>query len=216
MANGNRQHSRRLDRDSLEKVAEMFRVFPPLAAGAVLVAWMLTTRRKSAAGTAVIAAVSVALLVAAAPGARASWMPGLLLPEQHPGFAQWREAIPLTAEVLWPDFPQGTWFLLERRNYLSDSLLAGIVFSEGLAGEARRRARALSGFTSPDEWFTRQCNPQGSCRSARPAEACRAEDLDFIVLETDPGEPAETVEWPGPGHRVYLYDCATFLESASR
>ncbi len=200
----------------IELTTEMFRVFPPLAAAAILAGWMLTTRCKSAMGSAAIAAVSIALLIAAAPGARASWTRGLLSAEEHAGFASWRKQIPPDAEVLWPDFPQGAWFLLERRNYLSDSQLAGIVFSEALAREARRRADALSGFTNPDEWFTRRCNPQGSCRSARPTDACRAADLDFVVLETGPGKSVARIEWPGPGFSLYLYDCAYLRGPAFR
>lgn len=200
----------------VELTAEMLKMFPPIAACAVLAAWYFTVGRNRGIGGAWVALVSLALLTGAAPGAKASWTTELLSAGDKSRFVAWRETIPADAEVLWPDIPQGTWFLLERRNFLSRSQLAGIVFSEELANEARRRSIELSEFADPDEWFGKECRAGAGCRSAGPNEACAAADLDFLVLETEAAGFAEEVEWPGPGHRVYLYDCAEFAVSPAR
>ena len=44
-------------------------------------------------------------------------------------FAPWRAAISARAEVLWPDSPLASWYLLERANYWSVQQVAGGLFS---------------------------------------------------------------------------------------
>ncbi len=195
----------------IELSVEIMKSFPPIAAAIVLAAWYLTTgATRSFVGVALVAGLSAALLIGGAAGTRLSWAQGVIFDEDAAKFAVWKAMIPTDAEVLWPDFPQGAWFLLERRSFLSASQLAGIVFSQDLAGEARRRAVELAGFADPDDWFGKACASGSECRNPDPSEACAAADLDFLVLETDRDGYVGSVEWPGPGSRVYLYRCAEF------
>jgi hypothetical protein len=200
----------------VELVTEIMKSFPPVAAFAVLLAWRLVMKGKTVAGPAIVAVVAAVVLITGAQGTYTAWTQNLFSSEDHSGFARWRERIPAEAEVLWPDEPQGSWFLLQRRNYLSQTQLAGIVFSGELAREARRRAVALGGFADPDSWFGKQCSSEAECLTGSPDQACAATGLDFVVLETEAGNPSARNEWPGPGQWAYLYDCAEFAAPGAR
>jgi hypothetical protein len=125
-------------------------------------------------------------------------------------FADWRELIPTDAEVLWYDNLRETWFLLERRAYLTRSQSGGIVFSEGLADEVVRRALVLEPYIDPNFWIitspTAQNTPNPLSQGVMQ-DICRDPELSFIVSEDDIGSAIATKAWPAEDQYIYLYDC---------
>jgi hypothetical protein len=58
--------------------------------------------------------------------------------------APWRQQIPPSAEVLWPDAAFGTWYLLERSSYWSTTQMGGVAFSRATAMELVQREWRLT------------------------------------------------------------------------
>ena len=159
----------------------------------------------------------IALLYIAGPAALNQWLARPYSGEAHAAFADWRAAIPPGSEVLWYDNLPETWFLLERRAYLTRSQSGGIVFSEALADEIVRRALVLEPYIDRNFWFI-----QGSDAELKPYALttdtvrmiCRDPELGFVVSEDNIGRAAANREWPNPGMQLYLYDCNDFRPGA--
>ena len=186
----------------------------PSAAAMLAVTALLVLRlgRRWSCVPAVVAVTGLTILAAAVPGAWAAWSTNRFSQAEASGYSSWRAHIGESQEVLWPEGLAWTWFSVGRRSYLSISQLAGVVFSEEMTEEARRRAEALSDVYSPAYWF-------GDMSSRRPDDSpiqledlravCRAPGVDFYVSPTDLGIAVATAEWPTRGKHVYLYDCAS-------
>ena len=176
----------------------------------VTAAWWLTIRSWTSIGGAVIGVAATVLAIGALPSAARSWLAESYAADQHAAFSDWRGRIPPSAEVLWPDGLQETWFLLDRRSYLTVSQLGGIVFSADLAHEARRRAQVLAPLISPGHWFI---DPASSTARFTPLsgdvldQICAKGGPDFVVDKADLGTQVATVEWPGRARFRHLYDC---------
>lgn len=184
---------------------------PAVAALAVLAGWRLVSGRMNRAGTLVVATIGVALALGAAPQAWAQWSAERFGAQQRQEFDAWRDRIQPDQEVLWPDGLQPTWFVLERRSYLSLSQLGGIVFSEDLSSEARRRAKALEEIFPPESWFYGSTDAANVLDSADPGQltaACRAPGVAYFVSSIRLDAKALPAEWPTKGMFVYLHDCS--------
>jgi hypothetical protein len=183
---------------------------PAVAVPAVVAAWWLASRRINRAGAMVVAVLGAALALGAAPQAWAQWSAERFGDAQRREFAGWRDRIGPDQEVLWPDGLQASWFILERRSYLSLSQLGGIVFSETLAAEARIRADALSKVFPAEKWFHGRGDPASVLDGDDPTllkAVCGAPGFAFFVsgIRLDPD--ALRAEWPTKGMHVYLHDC---------
>lgn len=182
-----------------------------VGACAVTAAWWVTVRAHSTAGSAVLGIAATALAFAALPGAIKTWVAKSYSATERAAFSDWRTQIPSDAEVLWPDGLQETWFLLDRRSYLTMSQLAGIVFSSDLATESRRRAGLLAPLVPAGNWFadpaTAGTRP-AALNSKILAEICVTGGPDFVVDDEDLGIQVAVVEWPTRAKFRYLYDCA--------
>ena len=184
---------------------------PTVAAVAVLAGWWLVSGQLNRAGSVVVATIGVALALGAAPQAWAQWSAERFGDQQRQKFADWRDRIEPDQEVLWPDGLQPTWFILERRSYLSLSQLGGIVFSEELSVEARRRAAALEEVFPPESWFRGRTDAANVLDSGGPehlAAACGAPGVAFFVSSIRLDADALPAEWPTKGMFVYLHDCS--------
>jgi hypothetical protein len=183
---------------------------PVAAALAVIGAWTVTIDRFRRLACISVAAAGAALGTAAAPGAVAAWTTESFGAPERAAFAGFRSIVPTHAEVFWWDGLPETWFLMERRSYLSLSQLGGIVFSEPLAGEARRRGSILAPIVQPGYWFAEQgvARPQRLTRDIL-SRICVPGGPDFIVSGADLGQALARVEWPTGAKSRYLYACAS-------
>ena len=176
-------------------------------------AWFLTQHLRRPALSVAVLVVGIVLLVIAWPLARQGWTVREYSGANAERFSDWRATIPRDAEVFWFDGLRETWFVLQRRSYLSISQGAGVVFSGRLAQELRRRAISASAFIAPGVWFgepgTENANPYPLTR-ARLAQTCNDPTLGFVVSHDDIQAGAPSKEWPWPGSRVYLYDCKLY------
>jgi hypothetical protein len=174
-----------------------------LTAGVLAVGWYGAIRRMDRIAAAALLAAGVVLCTMFAPLAWNAWTRTRAFPERlHATFAPWREAIPPTAEVLWPDFPTGTWFLLERKSYWSVKQMAGAVFSRDRTMELVRREQVLHQAPSTLE-------PQQEL-----IDTCtRNPGLGFVVTARDLGptrfDPAILDPERPEGH-LRLYECAQY------
>ncbi len=167
---------------------------------------------------ALVAGAAIALLVLNGSGAILQWTARSFGTEEHAAFADWRAAIPEDSEVLWYNNLRETWFLLERRSYLTRSQSGGIVFSEELADEIVRRALVLEPYINKDFWFISPAVTDiepNKLTSGILQSICRDPELGFVVSEEDIGLAMSSREWPAPGERLYLYDCSNFRSGAT-
>jgi hypothetical protein len=184
---------------------------PAVAVLAVVAAWWLASRRINRAGAMVVAVLGAALALGAAPQAWALWSSERFGDDHRREFAGWRDRIGPDQEVLWPDGLQATWFILERRSYLSLSQLGGIVFSEALSSEARRRADALRQVFPTESWFygrSDTANVLDGDDLAHLSAVCGAPGVAFFVSGIRLDSGALRAEWPTKGMHVYLHDCS--------
>jgi hypothetical protein len=183
---------------------------PAASALAVIVAWGVTIGQYRRSGCFLVAVAGAVLGLAATPGAVAVWAAESFGAREHAAFAGLRSVVPTRAEVLWWDGLPETWFLMERRSYLSVSQLGGIVFSEPLASEAHRRASTLAPMVQPGYWFAEPgvAQPPRLTRDVL-ARVCVTGGPDFVVSEADLGKAVARIEWPTRAKSRYLYDCAT-------
>jgi hypothetical protein len=180
----------------------------------VLACWALTmhvgSRSNSIAtplGIAIAAAVVLALL---APRAVRDWTTTQYSGATHAAFAQWRASIPEDSEVLWPGDATATWFLLERRSYLSIDQLAGLLYSPRMTSELVRRSSALRSLASPAWWTMADGGDDAQPRDLTPAilaDVCAAPGLDFVVSDQNIGVAVSRVRQPVHEIDLFLYDC---------
>ena len=167
---------------------------------------------------AVLAITGVVLVGTGVPTAFAQWTSKAYTGQPHTEFADWRQRIPVESEVLWYDNLRETWFLLERRAYLTRSQSGGVVFSEALADEVVRRALVLEPYIDPNFWII-----TGPSMKAEPnplsaeimRSICRDHELGYVVSEDDIGSAVASKQWPEAGEYIYLYDCRDYRGESS-
>ena len=142
---------------------------------------------------------------------------------KSPEFADWRQRIPLTANVYVDDggdSPVFVWFNLGRPNYLSVDQSAGVVFSRATALEIKRRAENLRPLMAAD-WRLLARNrrhvatkPGKKPESVKPLTReiliaiCKDPELGFVIARQNVGfEPARHTQ-AGKYLNWNLYDCA--------
>jgi len=184
----------------------------------VTVAGVVTLYFWTPARGAVIAAIALVLVVTAAPTAARAWSAQTYTGEVHAMFDDWRGLIPRDAEVLWWERLRETWFLLERRAYLTRSQSGGVVFAEELADEIARRALVLEPLIVPDFWLGVQARTDekpNELTLERLRAICRDPELGFVIWDADLGLGAPSKTWPTDGQTWYLYDCRAVREFAN-
>ena len=165
---------------------------------------------------ALVLALAVTLLGLAAPTAFASWIAQTYTGSDRNAFSEWRREIPVDAQVFWWERLRETWFLLDRRAYLTRSQSGGVVFSSQLADEVARRALVLEPLSIPEFWLGMNARED---REANPLTAeilatiCRDPDLGFVVDDEELDLAISVVHWPRPDDTLYLYDCGTVRKS---
>lgn len=140
-------------------------------------------------------------------------------------FTPWRAAIPMHAEVLWPDTALSAWYLLERPSYWSAQQVAGGLFSRQQAIIMERRtdqvrtAMRNSGLLSPNgsreeiELAERTMLPTNVAHMDSNAlrAICADPALQYVVsrapLARTPFPPVTDMPSKTNG-RLYLYRCA--------
>jgi hypothetical protein len=137
-------------------------------------------------------------------------------------YKSWREAIPESSSVLVlsapPVYAVFSWFTLERASYTSSSQSAGVVFSEKIAAEIRRRSevlkpvipadwRVLSQFQHPDAQKPTDALTPPSLTAKSLEEICKDSQLGFVIAKDNVGfspirhvDSGEYMDWN-------LYDC---------
>jgi hypothetical protein len=142
-------------------------------------------------------------------------------------FADWRNAIPPTANVLIVPTRKSasfSWFTLGRPNYLSVDQSSGVVFSRATALEIRRRSQVLLPIMKPDwqilsqiaqeahgkklEDLTRALTSQGLI------DICQDPLLSFVIAKENVGfEPLRHTH-AGSFNNWNLYDCRRVRSAA--
>ena len=137
-------------------------------------------------------------------------------------YISWREAIPESSSVLVldpsPVSAAFSWFTLERASYTSMSQSAGVVFSENIAAEIRRRSeilrpvipadwRILSQFQHPDAKKPTDALTPPSLTAKSLEEICKDVQLGFVIAKDNVG--FSPIRHVGSGEYVdwNLYDC---------
>jgi hypothetical protein len=137
-------------------------------------------------------------------------------------YKSWRDAIPQSSSVLVlsapPVFALFPWFTLERTSYTSSSQSAGVVFSEKIAAEIRRRSEVLKPVIPPN-WRalsqSRLLPPENPNYALTPPsltaksleEICQDGELGFVIAKDDVGfSPIKHTDG-GDYMNWNLYDC---------
>jgi hypothetical protein len=189
----------------------------PAAGLALLTAWLVLGSSSVGRRAATVGWCGALLLAGLALGGT-DWKSRHFGPEQRGVFAEWREQIPVGAEVFWWNGLRETWFLLDRRSYLSLSQSGGVVFSQPLTAELRRRAAVAQRYVDPGHWFNA---PRTAEVGAAPldvglaTELCADPALGFIVSPDKLTDSEPSVAWPTPDRMLYLHDCARWRSAAS-
>jgi hypothetical protein len=142
-------------------------------------------------------------------------------------FADWRNAIPPTSNVLM--VPTGksasfAWFTLERPNYLSVDQSAGVVFSRATALEIRRRSQVLLPIMKPDWQILSQISQEAHGKkledmtrpltSQRLVDICQDPLLGFIIAKENVGFDSIRHTHVGGFNNWNLYDCQRVRSAA--
>lgn len=142
-------------------------------------------------------------------------------------FADWREAIPPSSNVLL--IPSGKsasfmWFTLERPSYLSVAQSAGVVFSRATALEVRRRSevlmplgdpdwKILSSITAEKSQRLKVASAAASAATSQPltpdilVQVCADPMLNFVIAHENVGFDPLRHAGPGRFEGWNLYDC---------
>lgn len=196
----------------VQRVADAFGM-PGITVLTATSGWYATIVRRNLLATMLLVAAATALSLAGGAETARRWTKTSFGQEQRVGLEQWRAIIPVDAEVLWPDSPQSTWFLLDRQSYLTISQGAGLIFSKNATAELMRRAQVLTPLVSPGRWFLDPESVDDEVEKLTPhilRQICIDPALGFVVSE-DLAEPvAGSAAWPRPADRIYLYDCREF------
>jgi hypothetical protein len=145
------------------------------------------------------------------------------------GFAEegsWAKDIPLGSEILWAGWPEASWFLLNRKNYVSRLQASGIVFSHETAVLLDSRMKSvglLKDLENPIAFYRGKTFSEiEKAYYAEVTKCCNtSSDLDFIVLPHQISEyNPRKIEFPTPielyrgyftldfgNHPWYIYDC---------
>jgi hypothetical protein len=143
-------------------------------------------------------------------------------------FADWRDVIPATSNVLLVPTRNSAafiWFSLQRPSYLSVNQAAGVVFSPVTSQEIRRRSQVLLPIMDPD-WKLLSQNSlvdRGKKLEAqtrpltaeRLAAICADPQLGFVIAKELLGFGARTHTQPGEWKAWNLYDCRRVRPSDS-
>jgi hypothetical protein len=115
--------------------------------------------------------------------------------------------IPPNAQVLWPECPEASWFLLNRTNYVSRLQASGIVFSRETALLLDKRIKnigSLKDLENPVRFYlSKDAQHSRKFYLATIKQGCNlAPDLDFIIL------PYEVTQYK-PTQIISLHDIRT-------
>lgn len=197
-----------------------------IPAALLIGAWLVLRRCESMARVAAIAAVAALTCGALLPLAWGEWTYSHYTPELASRFASWRATIPAGAEVLWPDTPIGSWYLLERPNYWSPHQAAGAIFSQEKALLVQHRTEVVAkglAKSSINVAVDRVRDPTrekgvpptvSRINLAGMKFSCSDPDLSYIVswMPVAPTPyPPVTVDGRKSNGRLYLYRCADLL-----
>jgi hypothetical protein len=188
----------------------------PATVLAMSVAW-LGLRGKTPARWAVVPSCLMLLVLGLMLGFP-NWLFRSFGDTQRAAFEPWRERIPPQAEVLWWNGVRETWFLLDRRSYLSLSQSGGVVFSEPLSVELRRRATVAQRYVDPGYWFNAPRTTQvraAALDDGLMTELCADPLLGFVVSPDKLRGEERAVDWPRPDTALYLHDCTHWRQGAS-
>lgn len=191
----------------------------PVALGA-FTAWVLCTRSTGTLQRGLLAAAGCIALALLGPPALAQWRAERFPESARAAFDSWRILVPEQAEVLWlPDQLQETWFLLNRRSYLSRSQSGGVVYSPELTSEIVRRAMVLAPIVDRGYWILEpgSLNAKPKPLSAEALMAvCEDPELGFVVSDDNIGRGVARMTFPTTGVPMVLYDCADFRGGGGR
>ena len=158
------------------------------------------------------------------------WPEGFIALRLQDQYKTWREAIPESSIVLVLDASPASavfpWFTLERTSYTSTSQSAGVVFSEKISAELRRRSEVLKPVIPPDWRILSQLQHPPS---ENPADAltppsltakslekiCQDVQLGFVIAKDDVGFSPITHTDGGDHMNWNLYDCRRVRATSS-
>jgi hypothetical protein len=156
------------------------------------------------------------------PFAYPPWTHFYYTPALSEKFAPWRAEIPPHAEVIWPDNPVGSWYLLSRPSYWSPHQVVGAIFSREKSALMRRRTTSIQkALEDTPMSATRDVDiaSQGLLPPMTAQKltleglrtACSDPDLSYVVswlhLRPTPS-PAIAIDPAKPNSRLYLYRCS--------
>jgi len=145
-------------------------------------------------------------------------------------YKSWREAIPESSSVLVLDAPPVyavfSWFTLERASFTSMTQSAGVVFSEKISAEIRRRSevlkpvippnwRILSQFQHPDAKKPTDALTPPSLIAKSLEEICQDVQLGFVIAKDDVGFSPIRHTDGGDYMNWNLYDCRRVRATSS-
>jgi hypothetical protein len=197
-----------------------------LGVSGVLFAWLFwcgIRKLRSDWAISLICALFLAAAVWILPGSMRQLEP-VGTPSEVRSFADWREAIPPSSNVLLIPTRKSAsflWFTLERPSYLSVDQSAGVVFSRATSLEVRRRSEVLLPLGEPDWKILTSILEERSKAastaaptSAKPpltaqilVDVCVDPKLDFVIAQENVGfDPLRHIH-PGSFKDWNLYDC---------
>ncbi len=175
-----------------------------LLPAALLVLGCAAIQRATRRSAVLLAGVGAALLASVLMYAMLTWTHSKYPQERVQAFAPWREAIPESAEVVWPDPPPSNWFELGRANYWSLYQMAGMVFSRDVTMVSTGRETAITPLLPMlGHPLTEDAQPQ-------LARLCALPGVTFYASWTDLGPspyPAVAPDADKPGEMLHLYRC---------
>ena len=193
-----------------------------LAPLALTCAWLLYRAVRQYRFAAVFAPGLLAALALCFLPSSLFWPPGFIALRLQDQYKSWREAIPESSSVLLLAAPPVSaifpWFTLERTSYTSTSQSAGVVFSEKISSELRRRSEVLKPVIPPDWRILSQIqhpaskNPTDaltppSLTAKSLEQICRDVQLGFVIARDDVGfSPIKHTDG-GDYMNWNLYDC---------
>jgi hypothetical protein len=173
--------------------------------------WRCTQIRRGYPVLILMGALALAGCAALLPQTWHSWTSRKFSQQDIDEFAPFRERIPPTSEVFWPESPVAVWVLLDRPSYLSVTQTSGMVFSRQSAFELNRRATALNSTLPRSTFMNWNTGGTGMNLSKQQLEqACETGEFGFLVTAADLGvEPVAVVPSASgaPSKKIRLYKC---------
>lgn len=186
----------------------------------LILCWAVLRRSNSNAVKLPLAAAGALLCAWLIPSDWRDYTRVLYTPELADRLASWRAEIPPQAEVLWPDNPVGTWYLLQRPSYWSADHMAGAIFSKKKALLVQRRNVAVTAVVKTsnpvprDEIAGHEQTRLAAAASHMDLKAgvavCADPDLKYVVSWTPLAPtpfPAIHVDSTQADGTLYLYRC---------